>query len=280
VTFLTWEEAVNWLIEQPDQQDLVRACYYDRPLKNAAERYRGSLEWQAIRPFLPQKIGWAVDLGAGNGIASYALAKDGWKVTALEPDPSDLVGAGAISNMAKTERLSIEVIKAAAENIPVPSETVNLVFARQVLHHAKDLRQVCREIFRVLKPAGVFLAAREHVISQSRDLPIFLQSHPLHRLYGGEHAYRLRDYVGAIRASGLKIRKILGPFDTIINYAPQDDTTLRTGLREKLRRYPGGKFLYRPFHNEWLFKRMLAILSQVDRRPGRLFSLVCFRPER
>ena len=40
---------------------------------------------------IPRKAGRALDLGAGNGILSYALAREGWSVTAVEPDPSALV---------------------------------------------------------------------------------------------------------------------------------------------------------------------------------------------
>src|SRR6266542_1569765 len=50
---MTWEEAVLWLRGQPDQVELVRAGYYDDPLTEAAERYRASTEWQALRTFLP-----------------------------------------------------------------------------------------------------------------------------------------------------------------------------------------------------------------------------------
>ena len=62
----TWEQAVLWLRSQPQRQDLVRACYYDDPLYEAAERFRQSGEWQAtarlVRRWLPGKV---LDLGAG-----------------------------------------------------------------------------------------------------------------------------------------------------------------------------------------------------------------------
>jgi SAM-dependent methyltransferase len=207
--FQTWEEAVSWLIAQPEQQELVRASYYDVPLQSAAERYWNSEEWQAIQKFLPQHCGIALDIGAGNGIASYALARDNWQVKALEPDPSELVGVGAIRSLSKENQLSIEVVQDFGEKLPFQEHHFDLVFARQVLHHARDLKQLCNEIYRVLKPGGIFIAVREHVISSQQDLPKFLNSHPLHKLYGGENAYLLKEYLEAIKLAGLSLIVLL-----------------------------------------------------------------------
>src|SRR3989304_10231248 len=97
---MTWEEAVLWLKQQPDQTELVKACFFDDPLIETAERYYKSSEWEAVRELIPNPQGKALDLGAGRGISSYALAKDGWDTTALEPDKSKIVGAGAIRSLA------------------------------------------------------------------------------------------------------------------------------------------------------------------------------------
>src|SRR5262249_2512702 len=65
------------------------------------------------------------------------------------------------------------------------------------------------------------LAVREHVISRAEDLAAFLAGHPLHAMYGGENAYRLEEYQDGLRSAGLVIRRILGPFDSVVNYWPQ-----------------------------------------------------------
>ena len=137
---LSWEQAVQWLRDKPDQQDLVRACYYDDPLPAAAERFWQSLEWKSITALLPPaQGGFALDLGAGRGISSYALAKEGWKVSALEPDPSTLVGSGAIRSLAHDSGLPIEVVTEFSEKLPFEDNSFELVNCRQVLHHARDL---------------------------------------------------------------------------------------------------------------------------------------------
>jgi ubiquinone/menaquinone biosynthesis C-methylase UbiE len=277
--FQTWEDAVSWLISQPEKQELVQACYYDKPLKSAAERYWKSEEWQAIQKFLPQYHGTALDIGAGNGIASYALAKDGWQVKALEPDSSDVVGVGAIRQLASESFLPIEVVQEFGERLPFDNQTFDLVFARQVLHHAQDLQQLCNEIYRVLKPGGIFIAVREHVISSPSDLPQFLNSHPLHNLYGGENAYLLKQYVQSIKLAGLQVKKVISPFENVINYAPFTEESLKQELNKKINRIPGGNIIYQLFSGRNTFKIFLNLLSIVDHRPGRLFSFVCYKPE-
>ena len=44
-----WEDAVQSLIDDKTQQDLVKSCYFDLPLCDAAKRYANSTEWQEIR---------------------------------------------------------------------------------------------------------------------------------------------------------------------------------------------------------------------------------------
>ena len=70
----SWEEAVRWLMTQPDKRDLAEAAYFDQSPLRAAKRYAASTEWEAIRCLLPVQTGFALDVGAGNGIVSHALA--------------------------------------------------------------------------------------------------------------------------------------------------------------------------------------------------------------
>jgi SAM-dependent methyltransferase len=261
--FTSWEEAVVWLRGQLDQADLVRACFYDDPLRDAAERYYTSTEWQSVRALIAGKLGDALDLGAGRGISSYALARDGWRVSALEPNPSDVVGADAIRALAQFTKLDILVDQNWGESLPYPDATFDLVHGRQVLHHARDLKQLCCESERVLKPGGTFIATREHVISKKEDLPEFLAAHPLHHLYGGEHAYLLDEYLEAIRSSGLELTKVMNPYQSNINLYPETINSFKQSLAHKLH-IPA--MLISNF--------MLAILGASNNTPGRLYSFV------
>ncbi len=192
------EEAVLWLRTQPDQQQLVRACFYDDPLLDAAARYYASTEWIAVRGLLKGNRGMALDLGAGRGISSYALARDGWKVSALEPDPSEVVGAGAIRSLARDAKLDIGVEQNWGESLPYPNAAFDLVYGRQVLHHARDLHQLCREAARVLKPGGTFVATREHVISRAEIFRIFWRRILYTRCTAERHCLPVNDYLNAL----------------------------------------------------------------------------------
>jgi len=108
----TWEEAVRWYRAQPGNEVEVSNNYFDLPVRQAAERFAESEEFAEISRLLGAGEGRQIlDLGAGNGIASYALASNGWVVTALEPDESEEVGAGAIQLLARATALLIKVVQ-------------------------------------------------------------------------------------------------------------------------------------------------------------------------
>lgn len=274
--FSSWEAAVAWLRQQPDQTQFVADCYYDDPLIAAAERYWRSEEWSAVRALMGGATGKALDVGAGRGIASYAMARDGFAVTALEPDPSDLVGAEAIRGLAEASGLDIQVVEEFSERLPFDDGIFDVVFARAVLHHTKDLKAACREFVRVLKPGGRLLAIREHVVSHPKDLPTFLASHPLHRLYGGEHAFTLDEYEGALKSAGLEEIQVISPWHSPVNFAPYN---LAGFQRELARRASLGVPIVAALltgvlriPGVWPIARPL--LARLDRRPGRLYSFV------
>ena len=278
--FSSWEAAVKWLRDQPDKRDLVEAAYYDDPLLLAAKRYYASDEWSAVRPLLPAQGGRALDVGAGRGIASFALASESFSVTALEPDGSALVGAEAIRRLARDSGLPITVCQEFSEKLPFPDSQFDVVFARAVLHHTRNLRAACDEFLRVLRPGGVFIAVREHVISKPEDRPRFLDLHPLHRLYGGENAFLLDQYIDAIRGAGFELEKVFSPLESPINYAPHTSKSLRNELAHRAAQ--GIPALSSAI--SWVlglpgvWASLRPLLDSIDHRPGRLFSFACRRP--
>jgi SAM-dependent methyltransferase len=258
----TWEDAVLWMRRQPRYHQAILDCFYDDPITVAAERYFRSSEWQAIRAFLYSPAGNALDIGAGRGISSYALAREGWQVTALEPDSSAVVGAGSIRMLASQSDLPIEVVETWGESLPFPDCSFDLVHTRAVLHHARNLKVFCREAERVLKRGGIFLALREHVISKPSDLRRFQQNHPLHNIFGGEHAFQESEYRRAMEQTGLVLKHVINPFESDINLYP------RKG--ENLKRLLGLKII----PHQMIPDIFLRILGRLYRKPGRLYSFI------
>jgi SAM-dependent methyltransferase len=259
---LTWEQAVLWLKSQPEQDFLVKACFYDDPLLAAAERFHTGTEWKAVQQLIGPARGKALDIGAGRGISAFALAKDGWATIALEPDASQVVGAGAIRRLAEEADLRIEVVENWGESLPFENNSFDLVHARQVLHHARNLNQLCSEIGRVLKPGGIMIATRDHVLSHRRDLDEFLKRHPLHALYGGENAFLIGEYLEAISAAGIKLSKVLNPLASDINLFPETQFTMKDRIARKIR-LPSPALIP---------DALLSLRGKLMNDPGRLYT--------
>jgi SAM-dependent methyltransferase len=273
------DEVVRWLRARPDQEAFLRGCYLDLPPVEAAERFFRSEEWLATLEFLRDAPGRALDLGGGHGIASYALARSGWRVAAAEPSASSVTGAGAIAALAGEAGLPAWPARAMGESLPFPDASFDVVYSRQVLHHVADRSRLCREVHRVLRPGGVYLACAEHVIWGDRQRQRFLRDHPMNRYTGDENAFRVGDYRHAFEQGGLEVVKVLRSFDSAINYAPYTRASLRDTLADRLARFPGGALVASVALGARTYPLLLRLLSRVYPRPGRVYSFLARRPE-
>jgi SAM-dependent methyltransferase len=275
---MTTEEAIQHLRADPEYADLIRWSYLGPDTLEASERFGRSAEFERaealVSGFRDRQV---LDLGAGTGIASRAIAEAGAsRVIALEPDPSGVIGRGAIARVA--DREPIEIVDGTGENLPLPDASIDIAYARQVLHHAADLPAVGRELARVLRPGGVFLDCREHVVDDDEELAVFLSEHPVHRLAGGEGAYRLDEYLDAIHENGLRIRRVWGPYDSIINAFPALHSEAELAeFRRRVLGWPlaslgrlGGKL---PVTSRLIQERLAPHTG-----PGRMYSFLAERP--
>jgi 2-polyprenyl-3-methyl-5-hydroxy-6-metoxy-1,4-benzoquinol methylase len=276
----TWEESVAWARGTPDMAPLVELCYYDDPIETAARRFKASEEWQAIKAFLPPRQGAKVlEIGAGRGIVSWAFASEGCEVHAIEPDPSALVGAGAIRSLCGATGQTITIVESVGERLDLAEGCFDYVVCRGVLHHVSDLPQVCREVYRVLRPGGRFLAIKEHAADTPDELAAFLKTHALHHLYGGEHAFPFAAYVTSLREAGFPRVVNYGHFDHPITSAPAIKTAAirdqfvqaiaaRTSTKLGVLLAGNDRFLR-------LYRRWLTFRSRI---PGRLHSFLAEKP--
>lgn len=277
---MNYEESVHWLREQNEHAELVKLCYLDRDNLAAAQRFSKSEEFQAVITLLQLKersqTSRIMDLGCGNGIASYALASLGFNVVSVDPDFSNDVGLVATARLNRhLSNGSIQTIQAAAESLPFQDNTFDIIYERQALHHFSDLHQGLTECVRVLKPGGLFFASREHVIDDSQQLDFFLSNHILHRLHRGENAYPLSYYNTFLSKAGFTSIKKIAPMDSVINHFPMSNADVHESmcnwLTSKLGVAIGGSIAQISF-TEKIYRQYR---SMKDKAPGRLYSFLC-----
>ncbi len=278
-SLVSYEGAVEWMRAQPELQELVGLCYLDRDNAAAARRFAASEEFEQIARWAQLKGGprkSVLDAGCGNGIASYAMAMLGHQVTALDPDASADVGLEAARRLAPLVQEAggeMHFVLGGVETLEFPAQTFDVVYMRQAVHHFADLEGGLRECARVLKPGGIFLATREHVVSDNQQLQQFLAEHALHHKHGGENAYPLERYIEAMRGAKLREIEVFGPWDTVVNHFPESNARAREIMAHGLRRrfkLPIDLALAIPAFET----KVRKTLSARSDNPGRLYSFV------
>lgn len=283
---MTWEETIIQIRKEPEYSLLVEQAYFDADLLLNLSRFKESEEFKETLDFLkhlklPLKL---LDIGSGNGISAVAFAQLGYEVHAVEPDPSNTVGAGAIRIL--KERLQLDnlfVYESLAEDIAFDSNSFDVVYVRQAMHHAANLEKFVAECLRVLKPGGRLLTVRDHVIFDKKDKEWFLEMHPLHKFYGGENAYTSEEYKNAFAKAQGTVLQELSYYDSVINYAPETTSDIETkikkyreGFRTKLKKrlgllgsLPGMVSLYFLFSG----KKNKDVLDE-RKVPGRMYTYI------
>jgi ubiquinone/menaquinone biosynthesis C-methylase UbiE len=272
---MTWEETVIHFRSQPKNKQISRDAYLEEDLIQNIERFNNSEEWaetlKEISSLIPNKKPIKVlDIGAGNGISSLGFALSGYEVTALEPDTSNTVGSGAIKFLASHYKLNnITIIEAFGENLPFEDESFDIVYGRQVMHHAHHLNNFVKEAARVLKKGGILMTVRDHVIKDDKDKERFFERHPLHKYYGGENAFLFNEYSGAMLQANLVIKKVLSPSQSSINYSPWSKERIAEFINSKF-----GKVFCNSLSVNLLWK---VNQYRLETLPGKLYSFIAIK---
>jgi len=135
-------------------------------------------------------------LGAGTGRFSQALA-DGLSVSVVAMEPAAGMRAEAVASLSSPR---VHLVGGSAQGLPFDSQSFDMVWASQVLHHVLDMGATAREINRVLKPDGSVLV-RASLDSGDWILAPFFLEMPA----AGSKLPRLSDYVSAFEGAGFEL---------------------------------------------------------------------------
>ncbi len=158
---------------------------------DAYERTRPQWPEEAARWLVPEGAELVVELGAGTGKLTRAVAALGVRVVAVEPDPRML---------AVLRGLGLEGVEGSAEAIPFGDGVADAVVAGSSLHWF-ELETALREIHRVLRPGGRFGFGWNH--RDSRHPTIGRVSDAIHAVRPREPRRWERDWPAEVTAAGL-----------------------------------------------------------------------------
>lgn len=287
---MTWEETILMINKDLKYSNLVKNAYISTDLVKNVDNFKSSLEFEETLKLIKhyssngKKI---LDIGCGNGISSISFAFEGFDVTCLEPDSSNFVGYGAVKKLSEYYNLSnVRIEKSRAEDFSWSEDEFDIIYARQSLHHASNLKDFIRNTSKYLKKGGLWISVRDHVIFDEQDKKLFLESHELQKFYGGENAFTSDEYRGSLIASGLEIKQELKYCDSVINYFPLSEADFlirrnkiikerKNSLRQKIGFFSRIGILFS------LYDKLLDIKNgsgfEEKLIPGRMYSYIALK---
>lgn len=221
-----YDQAYRWGWEHPDLRQTVYLCYKTPDFADNARRFHDSDEFRAAVALLgslghgPAASQRVLDIGCGNGVASYALARCGYQVTGIDSSTGELAGIRAAEKLQGLDGVRLTIRHAASQHLEFPDESFDIVWMREVLHHITDLVPFLNEVKRVLRPGGVLCCMRDVVIWNESQRTSFFANHPFYHITHDEGCYYLREYREAFQAAGLVTEKELDPLASVINTFP------------------------------------------------------------
>jgi 2-polyprenyl-3-methyl-5-hydroxy-6-metoxy-1,4-benzoquinol methylase len=164
------------------------------------------------------------ELGAAPGVQSIALARDGYRVTAVDlGEASEEWGDSPGGSMAEAlagAGVDLVLWDLEATPYPLPSESFDVVLLTEVLEHLRDYPlKALVETGRLLRPGGLLVLTTPNAASLQNRARLLLGRSvhtPLRDwMYGLPHARHAREYTMSelmelVREAGLEVVRIYG----------------------------------------------------------------------
>ena len=187
----------------------------------AQERYAFVRGLLAIERPAPADL---VELGAAPGVQCIALARDGYRVTAVDlGEASEEWGDSSTGSMADAlagAGVDLVLWDLEATPYPLPSESFDVVLLTEVLEHLRDYPlKALLETRRLLRPGGLLVLTTPNAASLQNRARLLLGRSVHTRLrdwmFGLPHARHAREYTTSelmelVREAGLEVVRIYG----------------------------------------------------------------------
>jgi len=154
-TYYNSEDADNFYYTIWGGEDIHVGLYQsaDEPIFDASRR---TVSYMASKLSLDEKKR-VLDVGAGYGGAARFLARTyGCHISALNLSEVENERNRMLTEEQGLDDL-IDVVDGSFENIPYPDASFDVVWSQDAILHSGDRHQVLAEVYRVLKPNGVFV---------------------------------------------------------------------------------------------------------------------------
>jgi SAM-dependent methyltransferase len=239
------------------------------------DRLRSGPPDAAVDWLVPEHCQVAVDLGAGTGLLTRALRRRAAQVVAVEPDER-------MAAVLRARSPGAEVLAGRGEEIPLPDDSADGVFASSAWHWMDPARAV-PEIARVLRAGGRFgliWTSRDRQVDWVRELDVLREpDRPAPDAAEPDTAepdadrssWRRRREVtlpvpglfGTIQTASFTFTRpmtigdivdMMGTYSGIITASPQDAAARLARIRAALeRRFPGGGMIEVPMRS-WCWR--------------------------
>jgi SAM-dependent methyltransferase len=211
------------------------------------DRLRPGPPEDAIRWLLPSRCAIAVDLAAGTGLVSRAVAVHAERVVAVEPDPR-------MAAVLRARSAGVAVLRGVGEAIPLADASANAVLISSAWHWLDPVRAI-PELARVLRDGGRLCVLRtgfDHEASWLRRLHRDRPERDQYRSVGWQRYEALPttgSFGNVVQESFTFTRvmtagdftDLLGTYSMLITASEQDRAADLDWVRSELDRlFPGG----------------------------------------